>query len=55
MDEETVQKALGFGKKCLILEKISTTVDYHSLKADFEKFGKLSKIRMAIDRKTGNF
>ena len=41
MDEETIRKALGYGKKCLLLDKIPQSVSYHSLKSEFQKFGKL--------------
>lgn len=55
MDEEAVRKVLGFGKKCLLVDAVPQSTSYHSLKSELEKYGKLEKLRMKVDRKTGDF
>ena len=50
-----MKKSLGFENKCILVEDIKEEVSYHQLKDEFSKFGKVLKLRMQVDRKTGKF
>lgn len=50
-----MKEILGIGNVCLWVEGIPEGMSYQKIKEEFERFGKVKKVRTKIDKKSGRF